>query len=121
MFCRFAALSFMLMILQSEPTLADAIKDVRKVAHEHCTRCHVVGKFNPNGGISSTPSFQLLVNALKDYRERFDTFYARAPHPAVIIIKGIKKRDDLPYNATPVVLSLKEVENITAFAETLKK
>ena len=32
----------------------------RKIATTHCARCHVVGDFNPSGGIGSTPSFQLL-------------------------------------------------------------
>jgi len=97
------------------------VKKGRETSHQHCSRCHVVGDFNRNGGISSTPSFQLLVNALDDYEERFDTFYARPPHPAVIIIEGIKKRDELPHNAAPVKLTLKDVENIAAFAKTLKK
>ncbi len=30
----------------------------RKIAETHCARCHVVGDFNPMGGIGSTPSFQ---------------------------------------------------------------
>jgi len=98
-----------------------SIKDGQAFAEQHCTRCHVVGDFNPTGGISSTPSFQLLVNALKDYEERFDTFYARPPHPAVIIVKGIEKLDDLPYNAKPVEITLDDVENISAFAKTLIK
>ncbi len=102
-------------------SLAGEIEDGKKTSQSHCTRCHVVGDFNPNGGISSTPSFQLLVNALKDYEERFATFYVRPPHPAVIKIKGIKKRDDLPYNAEPVELTLKDVANILNFAKTLKK
>ena len=102
-------------------SLKDDIKNGRATAQQHCSRCHVIGDFNPNGGISSTPSFQLLVNALKDYEERFDTFYVRPPHPAVIIIEGIKKRDDLPYNAAPVKLTSQDVENIAAFAKTLKK
>jgi len=97
------------------------VKKGREASQQHCSRCHVIGDFNRNGGISSTPSFQLLVNALDDYQERFDTFYARPPHPAVIIIEGIKKRDELPHNAAPVKLTAKDVENIAAFAETLKK
>ena len=32
----------------------------RKISETHCARCHVVGDFNPMGGIGSTPSFQLL-------------------------------------------------------------
>ncbi len=93
----------------------------RKISQANCTRCHVVGTYNPNGGISSTPSFQLLVNALKDWQARFTNFYDRPPHPAVIKIKGIKKRDDLPYNAVPVEITLQNVKDITAFVKTLKK
>jgi len=109
------------LVLQTSVAFGSEIDDGKKMAYAHCSRCHVIGDYNPNGGISSTPSFQLLVNALKDYQVRFDTFYDRPPHPAVIIIKGIKKRDDLPYNAAPVEMTLKDVKNIAAFAETLKK
>jgi len=87
----------------------------------HCTRCHVVGDYNPNGGISSTPSFQLLVKRRPDYRERFETFYARRPHAAFVTVKGIDRlMPDLPANAEPINLTLKIVEDIVAFAETLK-
>ena len=103
------------------PAMAGDAEAGRKIAQRHCTRCHVVGDFNPYGGISSTPSFQLLVNALNDYEERFSTFYTRPPHPAVIKIKGVKKQDDLPYNAAPVELTVEDVENLAAFARTLKK
>lgn len=98
----------------------DAIKRGKQLSQIHCARCHVIGDFNRNGGISSTPSFQLLVKALKDYEERFSTFYARPPHPAVIAITGIDKRDDLPFNAAPVTLTLDNVKDILAFARTLK-
>ncbi len=101
--------------------VAEDIDKGRNVAQEHCSRCHVIGDFNPNGGISSTPSFQLMVNALDDYQERFDNFYVRPPHPAVIAIENLEKLDDLPYNANPVEITLQDVENIAAFAETLKK
>ncbi len=97
-----------------------AIENGKSVSEQQCSRCHVVGDYNPNGGISSTPSFQLMVNALDDYEERFDTFYIRPPHPAVIVVEGIKKRDDLPFNAAPVKLTQKDVENIAAFVKTLK-
>lgn len=112
---------FAISVFSSVHAAAASIEDGKKTAQQHCSRCHVVGDFNPNGGISSTPSFQLLVNAFKDFEERFDTFYARPPHPAVIIVKGLKKRDDLPYNASPVRITLDDVRNITAFAKTLKK
>jgi hypothetical protein len=114
-------ISIVLLIIQANSARADPVSEGKSISENHCSRCHVVGKFNPNGGISSTPSFQLLVNALDDYKERFSTFYARPPHPAVIIIEGLKKRDRLPYNAKPVELTLKDVKNILMFAETLRK
>jgi cytochrome c553 len=93
----------------------------RKVAERTCTRCHVVGDYNPGGGISSTPSFQLLVKRRPDYKERFRTFFARRPHPAFLSIKGVGRiRPDLPPNAQPVELTEQDVLNISAFIETLK-
>lgn len=93
----------------------------QKIAEKHCTRCHVVGSFNPGGGISSTPSFQLLVKRRPDYKERFRTFYARRPHPAFLSIKGIGRiRPDLPPNAMPIELTQEDVLDVSAFIETLK-
>ncbi len=87
----------------------------------HCTRCHVVGDFNRMGGIESTPSFQLLVNEFKNYQERFASFYLRRPHGLVIEIKDTPRLTNLPDNAHRITLTLEDVENISAFAETLKK
>ena len=93
----------------------------REVAAQHCTRCHVVGDINPTGGISSTPSFQMLVKRRPDYKTRFETFFARRPHPAFLSIKGIGRlRPDLPPNAAPVELTEKDVTDVVAFVETLK-
>ena len=101
--------------------LAGDVEKGRKVAETHCSRCHVVGDFNPNGGISSTPSFQLLVKRRPDYKDRFATFYARRPHPAFVTVKGIgRPMDYLPPNAHPVEMTLEDVENVSAFVETLK-
>ncbi len=93
----------------------------RKISETHCSRCHVVGDYNPTGGISSTPSFQLLVKRRPDWRERFATFYARRPHPAFLSITGIgRPMAHLPPNAAPVELPLSALRHIVAFAETLR-
>lgn len=93
----------------------------RKIAAKHCTRCHVVGNINPTGGISSTPSFQLLVRRRPDYQDRFQTFFARRPHPAFLSLKGVGRiRPDLPPNAQPVELTEEDVKNMLAFVETLR-
>ena len=56
----------------------------------------MIGDFNRMGGIGSTPSFQLLVNALKDFEDRFRSFFARRPHPAFVTVKGYPRLNDLP-------------------------
>ncbi len=91
----------------------------RKLAIEHCARCHVVGDYNKYGGIGSTPSFSLLVG-LRDWRERFQTFFERRPHPVHVRIKDIPKRTALPSNAAEITLTLSNVDDILAFAETLR-
>lgn len=103
------------------PLWAANVEAGRKIAEQHCSRCHVVGDFNPTGGISSTPSFQMLVKRRPDYKERFNTFYARRPHPAFLSVKGIGRLlDYLPPNAHPVEITLDDVANVAAFVETLK-
>lgn len=93
----------------------------KKIAAKHCTRCHVVGDINPRGGISSTPSFQLLVRRRPDYKDRFQTFFARRPHPAFLSLKGIGRiRPDLPPNAKPVELTEQDVADMLAYVETLQ-
>ena len=111
-------------LLGVAPLAAEEHSDIdngRKIAQLHCTRCHVVGDYNPGGGISSTPSFQLLVKRRPDYKERFATFFARRPHPAFLSIKGIGRiRPDLPPNAQPVELTQQDVRDVSVFIETLK-
>lgn len=70
------------------------------------------------GGIGSTPSFPLL-RRMDDWRERFETFYARRPHPVHVRVEGIPKWADLPPNAAEFRLTLQDVDDILAFVETL--
>jgi len=100
---------------------ADDINRGRKISQEHCARCHVVGDYNPTGGIASTPSFQMLVKRRPDYKERFSTFYARRPHPAFMLIEGIERPvKHIPPYAHPVSLTIEDIECISVFVETLK-
>jgi mono/diheme cytochrome c family protein len=110
-----------IILSQPAPLSAANAQAGRKVAEKHCSRCHVVGDYNPTGGIASTPSFQMLVKRRPDYKERFNTFYARRPHPAFLSIKGRGRlHEDLPPNAHPVEITLDDVANVAAFVETLK-
>ncbi|HEX2255791.1 MAG TPA: hypothetical protein VHG92_03650, partial [Afifellaceae bacterium] len=90
-----------------------------ELAEQHCIRCHVVRDDSPFSGIASTPSFRLLVTALPDWQERFETFYQRRPHPAVVRFRGTTPpTEDEPPSVT-VNLLLDDVEAILAFAVSL--
>ena len=109
--------------LLAAPVLGFAadLENGRKLAREHCARCHVIGEGNKFGGIGSTPSFRLLVTAFKDWRTRFKTFYARRPHPAFLSIEGKGRlREDLPPNAHPVELPARSIDDLVALAEHLE-
>ena len=92
-----------------------------KLARLHCARCHVVAEDNAFSGIGSTPSFRLLVNALNDWRERFETFHTRRPHPAVIRFQGVTPLSDNPPTTRTVDLKLDDIPALVAYAASLKE
>ncbi len=117
------ALLALLLWHTAEPVSADEIARGKELAEKHCSRCHVVGDFNRLGGIGSTPSFQLLVDALDDWADRFETFQARRPHPSFVRVRGFSYPDPkiFPPNASPVEIDLDDIAAIRAFAGTLRK
>ncbi len=90
-------------------------------AEQHCVRCHVIDPSSPFSGIGSTPSFQLLVTAFPDWKERFETFYGRLPHPSVIRFEGVAPITEGPPTFEPVHMKLSDVEAIVAFAVSLNE
>lgn len=97
------------------------VEQGKQIAETHCSRCHVVDPSRPFSGISSTPSFQLLVTAFPDWKERFETFYARRPHPAVMRLEGVDPLSQEPPTAQPVYLKLADIDAIVAFATSLNE
>jgi hypothetical protein len=93
----------------------------RKIAEQHCSRCHVIDQDNPFGGIASTPSFQLLVTAFPDWKERFETFYGRRPHPSVVRFEGVAPITEDPPTTKTVDLKLSDVDAIVAYVVRLKE
>lgn len=91
----------------------------RKLAREHCARCHVIGDFNPNGGIGSTPSFQLLAKR-DDWRDRFETFYARRPHPVFVRVPEVDRWTDHPSPIVEFRITQENLRHIIAFVLTLQ-
>ena len=91
----------------------------RRVSEKHCARCHVVGDFNPMGGINSTPSFQLLAKR-GDWLERFQTFYERRPHPVFVRVPGVPRWTELPSHVKEFEVTPESIDDIIAFVETLE-
>lgn len=99
---------------------AGSVEKGRAIAEKHCSRCHVVGANNPMGGIGSTASFQMIAK-MPDYLERFQTFYARRPHPAFLRVPGVPRWSNQPAYATEITITLDNVDDIVAFVRTLEK
>ena len=91
----------------------------RKFAQTHCARCHVVGDFNPMGGIGSTPSFQLLAKR-NDWLERFETFFERRPHPVFVRVPDVARWTKLPSHVTEFEVTPADLDDIIAFVKTLQ-
>ena len=96
----------------------DAAKG-RVIAADHCTRCHVVGNLNKFGGIGSTPSFQLIAG-MEDGMERFQTFYARRPHPNFVRVPDLPRFSNAPPYAIPFTVTEIGIQNLMTFVKTLK-
>ena len=82
-------------------------------------RCHVVGDLNKFGGIGSTPSFQLIAG-MEDGMERFQTFYARRPHPNFVRVPDLPRFSKAPPYAIPFTVTQSSIEDLMAFVKTLK-
>ncbi len=119
LFTVFAGLAFAASYAGQAKAEGDAEKG-RAIAEKYCSRCHVIGRHNPMGGIGSTASFQMIAK-MPDYLERFQTFYARRPHPAFLRIPGVPRWSKQPGYATEFTITLEQVEDIVAFAKTLEK
>ncbi|AXS40161.1 hypothetical protein [Breoghania sp. L-A4] len=117
-----AILGALVIVLASTGALrASALSERgRHLAETHCARCHVVSEQTRMGGISSTPSFMILIKALEDWRNRFATFFDRPPHPAHIRFEGDAERpEDLPATIAEVILSHADVDALLAYADQL--
>ena len=91
------------------------------LSEKHCSRCHVVDASKPFTGISSTPSFSLMVNALEDWEDRFQSFHARLPHPSIVRFEGDEPDPNVEDLRPPVELKFEDVDAIVAFARSLLK
>jgi mono/diheme cytochrome c family protein len=110
-----------LAVSQAPPALAEGDADNgRELSIRHCARCHVVGDYNPTGGIGSTPSFQWM-KMLPDYVERLRTFFARHPHPVFVRVPGYARWAEGSTYAPEFTMTADDIEDILAFVETLER
>jgi len=90
----------------------------QQISLQHCSRCHVVDPERPFTGIASTPSFKLMVTALKDWEDRFSSFYARLPHPSILRFKDVEPDPFVEPLNEPVILEQDDIDAIVAYART---
>jgi mono/diheme cytochrome c family protein len=49
----------------------------RTLAIDNCSQCHVIGDYNPYGGVNNSPSFYIFSERPEVYRERLSISAAR--------------------------------------------
>jgi mono/diheme cytochrome c family protein len=76
----------------------------RDLAIDNCSQCHVIGDYNPYGGVNNSPSFYIFSERPEVYRERLRTFDQRRPHLS---------RD--------MQVSPNKIKDIMAYIETLER
>ncbi|WP_428671596.1 hypothetical protein [Roseibium sp.] len=91
-----------------------------RLSVRHCGRCHMVNEATRMTSIGSTPSFAVL-RGLSNWHERFESFFARNPHPAFTIIDGVTEPFDSnrPPPIVPLEISLGELDAILAFVSRI--
>lgn len=91
------------------------------IADQNCSRCHVVNPAKKFSGISSTPSFQILVTALDDWENRFSSFPSRLPHQSIVRFEGEEPEPNTAELRPPVILKHEDIDALVAYARTLLK
>lgn len=90
-----------------------------ELARQYCSRCHVIGDYNRMGGIGNSPSFAWMVKNA-DWRERFQTFYARRPHPVFVRVPGYARWSNVEPYYPPFEILPSEIDLITEYASSLQ-
>ena len=92
-----------------------------KLSLAHCGRCHVINESNRMAGLGSTPSFGAL-RANESWLERFQSFFARNPHPSFTQVDGITEPFDIarPPPIVPVEITIEDLEAILAYVSRME-
>ncbi|MGB7205056.1 MAG: hypothetical protein WBD37_06255 [Anderseniella sp.] len=107
------------LLTAATPLFAEDAAMGKKVAIEHCRRCHVIPGEN-NMGVGNSPSFKAMIQSTaQDWRQKFEAFYALRPHPGFVIIQEFRTVPDFPLGVAPLVISLDDLDNLLAYVDTL--
>ena len=117
---RRACLIALVTLIPQGHAIADDYAPGEKLTLFHCGRCHVINERNKYGSIGSTPSFGAL-RTLDDWEDRFNSFYALAPHPAFTQIENVTEPfpPHRPSPIHPLELTLQDIDTIREFARTI--
>ena len=120
LFDRHRAWAIILIFCMSFTAFADSqIERGFELARQYCSRCHVIGDYNRMGGIGNSHSFASMVKSV-DWRERFQTFYARRPHPVFVRVPGYARWSNVEPYYPPFEILLSEIDLITEYAGSLQ-
>lgn len=120
LFNRHWAWAIILIFCMPFPAFADSqIERGFELARQYCSRCHVIGEYNRMGGIGNSPSFSWMVKSA-DWRERFQTFYARRPHPVFVRVPGYARWSNVEPYYPPFEIRPSEIDLITEYAGSLQ-
>jgi len=92
----------------------------RRLAEDHCQRCHVVSQENRFAGINSTPSFMMLAS-LRDWEVRFLSFFERPPHLVLVRVPGVPRKSAGPTAIAEFEVTPQGIADLTAYAASLRK
>jgi len=112
-------LSLVLLLASLTVCHAGDVKTGEDIAIEHCRRCHVIPGQN-NMGIGISPSFKAMIQSkAKDWRHKFEVFYALRPHPSFVIIREFRTTPEFPLGIAPVIIAVDDLDHLMAYVDKL--
>lgn len=114
-------LSFVLLLASLSVCHAGDVKKGEGIAIEQCRRCHVIPGQN-NMGIGISPSFKAMIQSkAKDWRHKFEVFYALRPHPSFVIIREFRTKPQFPLGIVPVIIAVDDLDHLMAYVDKLAR
>ena len=109
-------------VYSNENILSENAQKGLEIAQEHCSRCHIVSEKNRYSSIETTPSFFGL-RKMKDWHERFNEFFVRPPHPALVNIIDVTEERSKMMTAfvQEIDLTIEQIDYLISYVKGLKR